>query len=62
MSDNEEENDMPCDNAGQCEAPRGARDITNCIHCGKELHEKNGEWFTWDAYMVKFPISQGPVV
>lgn len=58
----DEENDVHCDNSGQCEAPRGARGITNCIHCGKELHEKNGEWFTWDADMQESPKSQGPVI
>lgn len=60
MSDDEDE--AHCDNSGECEAPRGARDITNCIYCGKELREKNGEWFTWDADMVKFPKPQGPVI
>lgn len=51
-----------CEYGWQCEAPSGAREITNCIHCGKELHEKNGWWFTWDAYMHKNPKPQGPVV
>ena len=37
-----------CDNSGLCKAPRGARDITNCIYCGKELVEINGGWYTWD--------------
>lgn len=54
--------ELPCDIAGQCEAPSGARGIANCVHCGKELHEKNGEWRTWDAEWIKNPKSQGPVV
>lgn len=58
----EDENEILCDNSGKCQAPRGARDITNCIYCGKELREKDGHWFTWDADTVKNPISQGPVI
>ena len=58
----EKEDDRHCDNSGQCEAPSGARGITNCIYCDKELHEKNGEWFTWDAYMTNSPRPEGPVI
>lgn len=48
---------IPCD-VGICEAPRGSSGITNCIHCGKELHEIQGEWFTWDSYRYKNPQPQ----
>lgn len=44
-----DENGNPwCDN-GDCLAPDGARMITNCVYCGKELHECKGAWYTWDA-------------
>lgn len=43
------EHGEPVCNYGHCEAPPTARGITNCIHCGKELHERDGAWFTWDA-------------
>jgi hypothetical protein len=38
-----------CDAIGLCVAPAGATSITNCIYCGKELHERDGAWWTWDA-------------
>ena len=43
-----------CDRgSGRCEADPGdtGRLSSNCIHCGKELHEgaQPGCWFTWDA-------------
>lgn len=54
------EDEILCDNSGKCEAPPDARGITNCIYCGKELHERNGEWRTWDVHMTKYPEPQGP--
>lgn len=51
--------DPCCDNSGQCEAPPDARGITNCIHCGKELHEKDGAWWTHDAGDYADPKPQG---
>ncbi len=45
--DCEEENPI-CDETGICVAPVRANGITNCIHCGKELVERNGAWYTWD--------------
>ena len=51
-----------CDVSGECEAPEGARGITNCIHCGKELHEKDGWWWTWDADLLPHKEPQCPVV
>ncbi len=50
-----------CDDTGLCEAPVGARCIANCIHCGKELHEKDGQWWTWDAVDLPDPQPQGDV-
>ena len=46
--DCEEENPI-CDDTGICVAPAGATLITDCIHCGKELHQYNGLWYTHDA-------------
>ena len=57
-----EEDELPCDISGLCEAAPGDRGITNCIYCGKELHEKDGWWWTWDAYMVENPQPQCPVL
>lgn len=54
----DDENGEPICNNGLCEAPEGARGITNCIHCGKQLHEKDGAWYTWDADMYKYPKPQ----
>jgi len=50
-----------CDLSGECEAKVGARGITNCIHCGKELRESNGWWYTWDADEYPYPRPQCPV-
>ena len=43
------EHGEPACNYGTCDAPPMARGITNCVHCGKELHERDGAWYTWDA-------------
>lgn len=53
--------DPRCENFGQCEAPAGAKGITNCVDCGKELLEINGKWYTWDAYLYPNPKPQGRV-
>jgi hypothetical protein len=45
-------NEQACDNSGRCTASIEANGITNCIYCGKELHQRNGQWFTWDADLV----------
>jgi len=43
----------PCCNiSGACEAPHNAKGIANCIHCGKELVERDEKWYTWDADMT----------
>ena len=58
-----DDDDILCNNSGKCEAPLDARGVTNCIHCGKELHEKDGKWFTWDADIVtKWAKSQSYVI
>lgn len=38
-----------CDDTGICVAPARATGVTNCIHCGKELIQCNGQWYTWDT-------------
>jgi hypothetical protein len=40
---------LECD-TGNCEAPKGSRSITNCIHCGGELIEENGIWYHWSSF------------
>lgn len=47
-----------CDYSGTCEAAPDAAGITNCIHCGKELHQRDGEWWTWDAENYENPRPQ----
>ena len=47
-----------CDISGICCAPYGARGVTLCIHCGKELVEIDGQWFTWDYEFKKNPQPQ----
>lgn len=45
-------NEPDCDVSGICCAPyppRRGMAATICIHCGKELVERDGQWFTWDA-------------
>ena len=55
----DDENEEPlCDISGRCTAADGSRGITNCIHCGKELREKDGYWWTWDAYLYSNPEPQ----
>ena len=54
--------DPICHDTGICVAPKGAREITNCVHCGKELHEKDGKWWTWDADNFSNPLPQGYVL
>ena len=49
-----------CNISGRCQAPSGARGITNCIHCGKELRERDGQWWTWDADTTPNPQPQRP--
>jgi hypothetical protein len=42
--------DPACDIGGTCVAPKDAGDVTNCIHCGKELRRRaDGLHYTWDA-------------
>lgn len=46
--------EITCDEIGICVADCHARNITNCIHCGKELHYRydgadGAGWYTWDA-------------
>lgn len=43
--DSLEDNPNPCCDMGRCEAPKGTSDVTNCIHCGGELIEKDGAWY-----------------
>jgi hypothetical protein len=50
--------DPACDNAGKCVAPKGAKGITNCVHCGKELIEREGRWYTWDVDMHEMQTPQ----
>lgn len=39
-----------CDHSGRCVAPASATDgTTSCVYCGKELHFRDGNWWTWDA-------------
>ncbi len=48
-----------CDISGTCVAPKDARAITNCVHCGKELHRHgDGQYYTWDAYKHENPRPQ----
>ena len=49
----------PCCNvSGECEAPSYGKEIANCIHCGKELQERDGKWYTWDADLKDDPKPQ----
>jgi hypothetical protein len=46
--------DPACDISGRCVAPKGAKGITNCLYCGKELRQgADGKWYTWDADMFE---------
>ncbi len=39
-----------CDHSGTCSAPAGTTSTTaSCEYCGKELHYRDGKWWTWDA-------------
>ncbi len=38
-----------CDVSGRCEAYPDASLVSNCIHCGAEMHEVAGRgWLRWD--------------
>lgn len=52
--------ELPCEISGFCEGQRSERElgICNCTHCGKELHYKNGNWYTWDADLYENPRPQ----
>lgn len=39
------DNPNPCCDMGNCEEKEGESGIANCIHCGGELHEKDGAWY-----------------
>lgn len=56
-----EDGEPICGIVGQCQAGKGDRGITNCIHCGKELHEKDGQWYTHDADQYQNPVPQDRV-
>lgn len=49
-----------CDEVGRCEGQESARTagICNCTHCGKELHFRDGHWWTWDARLHPDPQPQ----
>lgn len=49
-----------CDEIGRCEGQESARPagICNCTHCGKELHFRDGYWWTWDAGQRSRPQPQ----
>lgn len=51
-----------CHESGRCQAMAGERGITGCIHCGKELHEYGGYWWTWDAVLYPSPKPQCAVI
>ncbi len=61
MKENDLTEDEGCMAVGRCEAAAGERGITNCVWCGKELHEKDGHWWTWDADQYSNPKSQGHI-
>ncbi len=53
-----QESNPLCEISGRCEAPDDAHDTANCIHCGKELRERDGLWWTWDADFFPNPQPQ----
>lgn len=61
MKAQEVEEEEPICNNGHCEAPKDARGITNCVHCGKELRESDGYWWTYDAEKSPHPVPQDVV-
>jgi hypothetical protein len=55
-----DDEDPPCDISGRCEGQAWARQsrICSCTHCGKELHYRDGAWWTWDADQYEHPSPQ----
>lgn len=46
-----EENETPCCHyTGMCAAAKTDDDISNCIHCGGEMHKVNGSWYHWTQF------------
>lgn len=37
--------ETPCCDYGNCQAIKGTRGVTMCIHCGGELIEIEGKWY-----------------
>lgn len=54
----EQDREPACDIKGACVVSKGAKGITNCIFCGKELVERKGKWYTWDADMHEIQTPQ----
>ena len=53
-----DDEDVGCHHSGVCVAHEDAKLICNCIYCGKELHEIDGDWWTWDADQHPSPKPQ----
>lgn len=47
-----------CNTSGICTAFDGDSGYSNCQYCGKELYEKDGYWWTWDAVSLANPLPQ----
>ena len=52
LEQKDKDKEPACDVSGKCVAPRGAKGSTNCVYCGKELVQRGGKWFTWDADLL----------
>jgi len=57
-TNNLDDEEVGCHHSGICVAPAGASCVTSCIYCGKELHERGGQWWTWDADQFENPRPQ----
>ena len=47
-----DDDEPACEIVGKCVAPKEAKGSTNCIFCGKELVQRSGKWYTWDADII----------
>lgn len=54
-----DKSEKPCCRLGSCEAPKNARGITSCIHCGGELIQVGGFWYHHSQFYDDGSLIQG---
>jgi hypothetical protein len=58
---NSEDERPECFNS-ECEAAPGAEGVTNCIHCGGELHQVGRFWYHWSSFDYQWNLIEGAII